>query len=77
MNKTYARTETLGVPIGVEDGSQETLEFSSADPLTIIVRIVSEDGETIKYVGIVDFADFLDLCRRALEIWEKEEVVEK
>lgn len=64
------RYEALTMPMSSENGEDAKITFESEDPDTIQILVNNE------FVGLMDMANFLAFCRRALELWQKEKAKE-
>jgi hypothetical protein len=60
------RYESLSLPMSNEGGTGTEITFESEDPETMIITVDN------KFIGLMDMANFLAFCKRALELWEKE-----
>ena len=71
QGKQFVRSETLGIPLDTPDGDTRELLFKSDDPEFLYIYEIIQD-EKLNFLGSIDTTNFLALCRRALEFWEKE-----
>ena len=67
MEVQIRRCESLSIYAVDESGEDKKITFESEDEENITLYV------GLKSVGLLDMENFLALCRRALELWEKEE----